>query len=80
MSDKHPDDEAIDRCAAAMKERMREGRNAGKGGWDNPNECSVWRLNHLFKRQYIKPEHNKRWIDIVIYAMMIWYRKVVVKK
>ena len=32
----HPDDEAVDRFAAAMKAKLSKARNAGRSGWQDP--------------------------------------------
>lgn len=36
----HPDDAAVDRFAAAMKEKLARAREKGRSGWDDPTRCS----------------------------------------
>lgn len=41
----HPDDAAVDRFAAAIKEKLAQARAKGRGGWDNPARAASkrWR-------------------------------------
>src|SRR5690606_8346242 len=39
--EKHPDDEAVDQFAAAMKAKLAAAREKGRGGWDDPEQCTV---------------------------------------
>lgn len=49
--DKHPDDEAVDRFAAAMKEKLARKRREGRGGWQTASaeHLSALLINHLDK-------------------------------
>ncbi len=76
-ADQHPDDVAIDRCAAAMKKRMAEFRKVGRGGWDDPNKMSVTELRYHFRQAYYKA--TQIWIDICVLSVMIWNRSQVKK-
>lgn len=66
----HPDDEAVDRFAAAMHAKMAQARAKGKEGWDDPERCSVDRLVELFDTSVLAEE----WVDVANYAMMLWAR------
>lgn len=66
----HPDDEAVDRFAAAMHAKMAQARAKGKEGWDDPERCSVDRLIELFDDAC----QGGEWVDVANYAMMLWAR------
>lgn len=66
----HPDDEAVDKFAAAMHAKMAQARAKGKEGWDNPERCTVTELQKLLNDAYLMNE----WVDVANYAMMIWAR------
>lgn len=66
----HPDDEAVDRFAAAMHAKMAQARAKGKEGWDDPERCTDKKLEALFLQAY---EHGE-WVDVANYAMMLWAR------
>lgn len=68
---KHPDDEAVDRFAAAMHAKMASARAKGKEGWDDPARCTVGRLEELLLEAYEHDEH----VDVANYAMMLWARE-----
>lgn len=44
----HPDDEAVDALAAAMKAKLARQRAKGYGGWDTP-ECTQQRLSDMLR-------------------------------
>lgn len=67
----HPDDEAVDRFAAAMHAKMASARAKGKEGWDDPARCPVERLEELLLEAY---EHDE-YVDVANYAMMLWARE-----
>lgn len=67
---KHPDDEAVDRFAAAMHAKMAQARAKGKEGWDDPERCSGDHLEHLLREAFTVNE----WVDVANYAMMLWAR------
>jgi hypothetical protein len=46
-SDAHPDDIAVDRFAAFMKAKMAASRAKGRGGWNDPAQCSVETLQTM---------------------------------
>lgn len=66
----HPDDEAVDRFAAAMHAKMASARAKGKEGWDDPSLCSEQYLGGLFDRAH----QARDWVDVANYAMMLWAR------
>lgn len=66
----HPDDEAVDRFAAAMHAKMASARAKGKEGWDDPERCSDAHLRGLLTTGMQQHE----WVDVANYAMMLWAR------
>lgn len=66
----HPDDEAVDRFAAAMHAKMAQARAKGKEGWDDPERCSNERLGDLLSNARFLNEY----VDVANYAMMLWAR------
>lgn len=66
----HPDDEAIDKFAAAMKVSMAESRAKGRSGWDDPNDCS----NELLSRKLREHVDKGDPLDVVIFTMMLHQR------
>lgn len=68
--DAHTDDMAVDRFAAAMKAKLARKRAEGRGGWDNPEECSVAFLSHLLREHVAKGDP----VDVGNFAMMIHQR------
>lgn len=67
---KHPDDEAVDRFAAAMHAKMASARAKGKEGWDDPARCTVEYLRALLTDCF----QNEEYVDVANYAMMLWAR------
>ena len=66
----HPDDIAVDRFSAAMKDKLAKQRSKGYGGWDDPSVCSVERLQQMLVEHIEKGDP----IDIGNFAMMIFNR------
>ena len=66
----HPDDEAVDRFAAAMHAKMAQARAKGKEGWDDPERCHTDHLEMLVADSVSVRE----WVDVANYAMMLWAR------
>ena len=50
-ADQHPDDAAVDRFAAAMKEKLAFARGKGRSGWDDPALCSIDDLTTMLRFQ-----------------------------
>ncbi|MNJ10728.1 Helix-turn-helix domain protein [compost metagenome] len=67
---KHPDDEAVDRFATAMHEKMAAARAKGKEGWDDPARCSAGHLQELMRNA----AGDLEYVDVANYAMMLWAR------
>jgi len=67
----HPDDIAVDRFAAAMKAKLARKRAEGRGGWDNPDECSLAFLSELLRSHVEKGDP----VDVGNFAMMIHQRE-----
>ena len=68
--EQHPDDEAVDKFAAAMHARMTECRLKGKEGWDDPERCPPEYLEGLLDRALLAD----KWVDVANFAMMLWAR------
>jgi hypothetical protein len=66
----HADDIAVDRFAAAMKTKLAKKRAEGRGGWDNPAQCTVDFLWSLLRHHVLKGDP----IDVGNFAMMLWHR------
>ena len=67
---KHPDDEAVDRFAAAMKAKLAKKRDEGRGGWENKDECSAEFLSELLRGHVEKGDP----LDVGNLAMMLHQR------
>src|SRR5690606_10886136 len=66
----HPDDAAVDRFAAAMKEKLARKREEGRGGWDDKEKCSGEYLSRLL-REHVD---NGDPVDVGTLAMMLHQR------
>lgn len=66
----HPDAKAVDRFAVAMKAKLAKKRAEGRGGWDNPDECSIALLSELLREHVAKGDP----VDVGNLAMMIHQR------
>lgn len=66
----HPDELAIDKFAAAMEQKMAKKRADGRGGWEDPEQCSVEFLNELLQGHMAKGDP----VDIGNFCMMLWNR------
>ena len=69
----HPDDAAVDRFAKAMKAKMAAAREKGRGGWDDPNACSVEFLADLLVG-HVGKGNQGNFEDIANLAMMLHQR------
>ena len=69
----HQDDAAVDRFAIAMKAKMAAAREKGRGGWDDPNACSVEFLADLLVGHAGKGNQGN-FEDIANLAMMLHQR------
>jgi hypothetical protein len=69
---KHPDDIAVDKFAAMMKEKLKKAREEkGRGGWDDPEKCSIRYLAKLLVDHVEKGDP----VDIANLSMMIALRE-----
>lgn len=66
----HPDDEAVDRFAQALKEKLAQKRKQGYAGWDDPQQCSIEYLQELLHSHLEKGDP----VDVGNFAMMLWNR------
>ena len=69
----HPDDAAVDRFAKAMKAKLAAAREKGRGGWDDPNACSVEFLADLLVG-HVGKGNQGNFEDIANLAMMLHQR------
>lgn len=69
QAEKHPDEAAVDRFAAAMKSKLAEKRRQGKSGWDDPR-CPTEHLAALLREHVVKGDP----LDVGNFAMMLWCR------
>jgi hypothetical protein len=68
---KHPDDAAVDRFAAAMKAKLAKKREEGRGGWNDPAQCSVEDLARMLVEHLPKGDP----VDVANFAMMLFCRE-----
>jgi hypothetical protein len=66
----HPDDEAVDRFAAAMKAKLAKKRAEGRGGWEDKSQCSNEFLSKLLLEHIAKGDP----VDVGNLSMMIHQR------
>lgn len=72
----HPDDEAIDRFSAAMKAKMKQSRDKGRGGWEGET-CSAQHLSDLLRGHLEKPDGGMAGgdpVDVGNFCMMLFNR------
>ena len=69
----HSDDAAVDRFAAAMKAKLAKSRAKGRGGWDDPNVCSVEFLAQLLV-EHLGKGNAETFEDVANFAMMLHQR------
>lgn len=67
----HPDDEAVDRFAAAMHAKMAQARAKGKEGWDDPERCKIEALVVFWVGSVLDGEI----VDSANYAMMMMFQR-----
>tara|TARA_R100001086_G_scaffold105782_1_gene53210 strand:+ start:550 stop:1374 length:825 start_codon:yes stop_codon:yes gene_type:complete len=63
----HPDDTAVDRFALRLKSKLAEARRKGRGGWSDPQACSLDQLARLLVDHVEKGDP----VDIAALAMML---------
>ena len=69
----HPDDAAVDRFSAAMKAKLAKAREKGRGGWDDPAQCSVEFLAKLLVEHLCKGNAGT-FEDVANFSMMLHQR------
>ena len=67
----HNDDLAVDIFAEMMKQKLAKSREKGRGGWDDPEQCSVEILATLVIEHVEKGDP----VDIANLAMMVALRE-----
>lgn len=72
IDERHPDDQAVDAFASAMKTKLAEARERGRGGWDDPERCDVDYLAKLLLEQLRKPDVDL--VDLGNFAMFLHHR------
>lgn len=70
VGDQHPDDLAVDAFAAAMKAKMAEARAKGRGGWEDPTQCSADDLVRMLRDHVEKGDPR----DVANFCMMLHQR------
>lgn len=63
----HPDDQAVDRFAGRMKEKLAKKRADGKGGWNDRDVCSRKYLSESLVRHVAKGDP----VDVANFCMML---------
>ncbi|MCF6783371.1 hypothetical protein [Stutzerimonas stutzeri] len=71
--EQHSDDAAVDRFADAMKAKLANGRAKGRGGWEDPEACSVEFLARLLVDHLAKGNAGT-FEDVANFAMMLHQR------
>jgi hypothetical protein len=70
VPEQHSDDVAVDRFAAALKAKLAKKRRDGRGGWDDPEQCSAAFLSKLMREHVEKGDP----LDVGAFAMMLQQR------
>ncbi|WP_219630780.1 hypothetical protein [Stenotrophomonas maltophilia] len=70
VGDQHPDDLAVDAFAAAMKAKMAEARAKGRGGWEDPAQCTADDLSRMLRDHVEKGDPR----DVANFCMMLHQR------
>lgn len=73
LPEQHSDDTAVDRFAVAMKAKLAAAREKGRGGWDDPEACSVEFLADLLVG-HVGKGNPGNFEDIANIAMMLHQR------
>jgi hypothetical protein len=69
-TDTHPDDEAVDRFAAAMKEKLAAAREKGSGGWEDKSDVSAEELTAMLLAHVWKGDPR----DVANFCMFLHQR------
>lgn len=68
----HSDDDAVDAFAAEMKAKLADARRKGRGGWDNPELCTVDYLAQLLIEQTTRSTCDV--VDVANFALFLFHR------
>lgn len=66
----HPDDEAVDRFAAVLKDKLAVARAKGRGGWEDKAEVSGDELTDMLVGHLWKGDPR----DVANFCMFLWER------
>ncbi len=69
-SELHPDDAAVDAFAGALKKKMADARAKGRGGWEDPAQCSAEDLARMLRDHVEKGDPR----DVANFCMMLHQR------
>lgn len=69
-SAQHPDDEAVDRFAAAMKAKLADARNKGRCGWNDKEDCPQEFLSDALRKHVEKGDPR----DVANFCMFLHQR------
>lgn len=69
--ERHADDAAVSRFAEVMKNKLAAARDKGRGGWDDPEQCTVEHLAKLLVDHVAKGDP----VDVANFAMMLHQRE-----
>jgi hypothetical protein len=67
---KHRDDIAVENFAISMSEKMKQSREKGRAGWDNPSLCSAELLSNMLRMHVAKGDP----VDVANFCMMLHQR------
>lgn len=71
----NPDDVAVDSFAAAMKAKMAAARAKGRGGWEDPAQCTADDLSRMLRDHVDKGDPR----DVANFCMMLHQRGEVIE-
>lgn len=69
------DDASVDAFAMAMKEKMAEARAKGRGGWEDPTQCTAEDLSRMLRDHVEKGDPR----DVANFCMMLHQRGEVIE-
>lgn len=70
VAGQHPDDHAVDAFATTMKAKMAAARAKGRGGWEDPAQCSADDLSRMLREHLEKGDPR----DVANFCMMLHQR------
>lgn len=65
--DQRTEELCVDGFAAAMKDKLKQKRDEGRGGWEDPNQCSGDSLRAMLAEHVLKGDP----VDVANLAMML---------